>query len=69
MITVQGTVKNGMVRLPATVKLSDGWHVMITIFESNSKRTSNAPSKNIEAEDVDFVRAGRGHLAMQLRQE
>lgn len=69
MITAQGTVKNGVVKLPATLKLSDSSRVMITIFESIGKRTLNALPKDIEAEDVDFVRACRGRLAMQLRED
>lgn len=69
MITVQDTVKNGVVKLPATLKLSDGSRVMITIIESIGKRTPGISSKNIEADDVDFVRACRGRLAKQLRED
>jgi hypothetical protein len=69
MITVQGTVKNGVVKLPATVKLSDGSRVMITILESINKPAPDTLSRDIEAEDVDFVRACRGRLAKQLRED
>lgn len=71
MITVQGTVKNGVVKLPTMVKLSDGSRVMITILESINKRAPNAlpKDKDIETEDVDFVLACRGRLAKQLRED
>ena len=69
MITVQGTVKNGVVKLPATLKLSEGSRVIITILESIGKRAPNTLPKDIETEDIDFVRACRGRLAKQLRED
>lgn len=69
MVTVQGTVHNGLVKLPDAIHLLDGVRVMVTILDPLVKNNGNAISEKIETEDIEFVRACRGRLAQQLRAE
>ncbi len=67
MIYIKGTVKGRSVKLPDTIKISDGSRVIITVLEPTSNTEDKFLSEDIENEDVEFVRACRGRLAKQLR--
>ncbi|MEK7729691.1 MAG: hypothetical protein AAB354_14895 [candidate division KSB1 bacterium] len=68
MITMQGVVQSGMVRLPESMRISDGGRVVITLLEPASKSIASKFSEAIENEDVAFVRTSRGRLAKQLQE-
>ncbi len=67
MITIKGTVQNGAVRLPETIRGLEGAHVIVTILDPIVKGNGNVLSEAIETEDVEFVRACRGRLAKQTK--
>ena len=67
MIYIQGTVKGSSVKLPDAIKVSDGSRVIVTILGPNTKIEDEFLSKELENEDVEFVRACRGRLAIQLQ--
>ena len=67
MICIQGTVKGSSVKLPETVKVSDGSRVIVTILEPTTKIKDKLLSQEIENEDLEFVLACRGRLAKQLQ--
>ena len=66
MIYIQGTVKGSSVKLPDSIKVSDGSRVIVTNLEPTAKIENRFLSGELEDEDVDFVRACRGRLANQL---
>jgi hypothetical protein len=67
MIYIKGTVKGSAVKLPDAIKVSDGSRVIITILEPTARMEDKFFSKELENEDVEFVRACRGRLAKQLQ--
>ncbi len=66
MIYIQGTVKGRSVKLPDTIKVSEGSRVIVTILEPAAKAEDKLLTAELENEDVEFVRACRGRLAKQL---
>ena len=68
MVTISGTVHAGAVRFPETLSVADGTRVIITILEPIPKIENRLLPENIEAEDLEFVRACRGRLARQFQE-
>lgn len=66
-IYIQGAVKGSSVKLPDTLKVSDGSRVIVTILEPTTKIKDRLLSQELENEDLEFVRACRGRLAKQLQ--
>jgi hypothetical protein len=67
MIYIQGTVKGSSVKLPEAIKVSDGSRVIVTILEPAANIEDMLLSRELENEDLEFVRACRGRLAKQLQ--
>jgi hypothetical protein len=67
MIYIQGTVKGSSVKLPEAIKVSDGSRVIVTILEPAATIEDMLLSRELENEDLEFVRACRGRLAKQLQ--
>ena len=67
MICVHGTIENGLIKLPDVVKFSEGARVVVYVLEPPGKNGSRKLPKEIEDEDVEFLRACRGRLARQLQ--
>ena len=67
MIYIQGTVKGSSVKLPDAIKVSDGSRVIVTILEPAANIEDKLLSRELENEDLEFVRACRGRLAKQLQ--
>jgi hypothetical protein len=67
MIYIQGTVKGSSVKLPEAIKVSDGSRVIVTILEPAANIEDKLLSRELENEDLEFVRACRGRLAKQLQ--
>ncbi len=67
MITVQGTVQNGLIKLPAEVQVLEGTRVIVTLPGVIAQNNGNVLPEVLEEEDVRFVRACRGRLAQQLK--
>ena len=67
MIYIQGTVKGSSVKLPEAIKVSDGSRVIVTILEPSANIEDKLLSRELENEDLEFVRACRGRLAKQLQ--
>jgi hypothetical protein len=55
------------VKLPEAIKVSDGSRVIVTILEPATNIEDKLLSQELEDEDLEFVRACRGHLAQQLQ--
>lgn len=68
MVTVTGTVQNGIIKLPETMRVSNGSRVIITILGAMKKNGDHFFPPSIEMEDLAFVRACRGRLAKQLQE-
>jgi hypothetical protein len=66
MITVTATVQGGLVKLPEAIRIANGTRVIITILAPVAKNGKRFLPEDIEAEDIEFVRACRGRLAKQL---
>jgi hypothetical protein len=67
MIYIQGTVKGSSVKLPEAIKVSDGSRVIVTILEPAANIEDMLLSRELENEDLEFVRACRGRLANENR--
>jgi len=66
MVTVSATVQGGSIKLPEAMRLANGTRVIITILAPVVKNGKRFLPEDIEAEDLEFVRACRGRLAKQL---
>lgn len=53
--------------MPEALKVADGSRVVITILEPHTGNKKKLLPEKIEEEDVEFVRACRGRLAIQLQ--
>jgi len=69
MKTVQGIVEGGVVRLPPDATIAEGAKVIVAIVEPGLPEGIPSLSSELEEEDVQFVRACRGRLARELREE
>lgn len=67
MITIQGTVQNGLIKLPESIRVLEGTRVIVTLLGPGAKNNGHALNEVLEDEDVKFVRACRGRLAQQLQ--
>jgi hypothetical protein len=69
MKTFTATVRNGLIRIPEHARIREGAKVLLAVVGDSPEGEALAPSSEIEAEDVEFVRACRGRLAAQMRAE
>lgn len=67
MVFVEGIVKDGLVKLPNTIKLADGSRVLITLIDPKQASKTGLLPEEIEAEDVAFIRASRRRFSKQLQ--
>lgn len=67
MSPITGKVESGIVKLAPKGILPDGQKVVVIPLSSGEG--NGRPSPEAEQEDVEFIRAGRGRLARQLRSE
>jgi len=64
-----GTVKGGLVKLPSRARLRDGSRVVMAVLPDAEAAPDDARVAELEAEDVEFVRACRGRLTKHLHDE
>ncbi len=69
MKTFTATVRNGLVRIPKDARIREWARVLLTVVGDAAEGEPSPPPPEIEAEDVEFVRACRGRLAAQMRAE
>ena len=69
MKTFTATVRNGVVRIPKDARVREGARVVLAVVGDSGGDGPSPPPPEIEAEDVEFVRACRGRLAAQMRAE
>ena len=64
-----GTVEDGLVKLPAYVRLPDGSKVVLAVVSGGGASMADSGYAPIEAEDIEFVRACRGRITQHMRDE
>jgi hypothetical protein len=69
MKTYCGTVRNGVVKLPPGAHVHDGERVVLAVLSAPGVCRDAGVARQLEDEDVEFVRACRGRLATSLRAE
>ena len=69
MRTFTATVRNGVIQLPKGARVREGARVVLAVVGGPGGDGPSSLPPAIEAEDVEFVRACRGHLAAQMRAE
>jgi len=63
MKTFSATVRDGAVRVPRDAQVQDGAKVVVAVVSSGRAGEATSYPPELEAEDVEFVRACRGRLA------
>ena len=69
MKTFTGTVENGAVKLPARSGVRDGSRVVLAVIGEGQPGPVDEVAAELEAEDVEFVRACRGRIVSHMRDE
>ena len=69
MRTFTGTVRDGVIRLPAGARVRDGSKVVLAVLDEGASSVAEQDTTHLEDEDVEFVRACRGRLARHMRAE
>ena len=69
MKTFTATVRNGVIRIPEGARVREGARVLLAVVGDPAGDGPSALPSEIEAEDVQFVRACQGRLAGQMRAE